>query len=227
MLMANFTLNSPWNSVPSPSPSLVQMSYTSIKSNELPMTTVSAGTTTMTEAETQSEVFPAIESELTFPSSYIYRLNYFAGNSSTPPKDSVTHHIQFPCLACCRRNEIEQHIRMHNYIDCSLKSFLIEQCPKAQYGCANRWQRLEPARKTGEPIRIRFDAINDAIAFQWTPFSEASAEQQIFLMDLPTEVLREILLHLDSLSLRNTSRVCRVSHQSVLFFLLQFYHDLF
>lgn len=212
-MMENFSMNPPPNSISSSSPSLVQMSYTSVNSADLPMTTASDSIKPTTESFVSSDEFPSIRSEFEFPTSFIHRLNYFARQSSNFLDINFSQCPRFPCLACCRRDEIERHLKIHEMIDCVLNTSLIEQCPKAQYGCTVRWQRLQPIQKTGEPIHIRFDRENDAIAFEWYPTIRSTENQMTFLMDLPPEVLREILLHLDSLSLRNTSLVCRVSHR--------------
>ena len=209
--MADFTLNSPANSSAAGA-SLVQMSYTSINAADLPMTSASSEAEPITESSTTSDVFPTVQSELEFPTSYLHRLNFFATTPADSKEIIFSQNPRFPCLACCRRDEIERHYKIHETIDCVLGTTVIEQCPKVQYGCTVRWQRLEPVQKTGEPIRIRFDRRNDAIAFEWYPEANADERQTKFLMDLPTEVLTEILRHVDSLSLRNLSLVCRVSH---------------
>jgi hypothetical protein len=65
---------------------------------------------------------------------------------------------------------------------------------------------------------MRFDPTNDAIAFEWYPEIIEEHNEKLDLLDLPSEILSNILLKLDSLSLRNISLVCRVRFSLCLVF---------
>jgi hypothetical protein len=200
---------------------LASLNSTTIDSIELP--NVSNSSNIEHSNSSLSIVDNVIQSEQNFPSSYIYRLNYFASLNKLTENCTFSDNISFACLACCRRDEIEQHLLVHYWIDSMLNTSLIQRCPKARYGCLFQTKRFEPCQSNNQPIEIHFDRINDAIAFQWYPTEthECNASRQ--LLDLPTEVLIKILLRLDSLSLRNLSRVCHVCTQSILLRYLNMY----
>lgn len=190
-------------------PSLVKMSTTLINPMDIPITSDPLPSSLFNSPLSEIEPMPII-SDIDSPSSHIYRLNYFSSNTHPQNLNSLEKSLRFSCLAVCRRDEFEQHCLIHLHVDCILNTFLTQQCPKSQYGCPFQYQHLEACQKNGEPMRIRFDEKNDAIAFESYPtIAEATNENSSFL-DLPSEILEKILLKLDSLSLRNISLVCRV-----------------
>lgn len=151
-----------------------------------------------------------VQPETDDPLSFIHRMKYFASDPQAENLSSFNENPEFSCAACCRRDEIEQHWRIHYSVDCVLNSSLIQRCPKFQYGCSFQTTRMEPCRANGQPIRLRFDRRNDAIAFEFTPTVIDDASGSVELMDLPSEILMAILSTLDSLSIRNVSLVCSV-----------------
>ena len=187
-------------------PSLVQMSTTLISASDVPDLPPSISNTSLLPMEPMP-----IISDLEASSSYIYRLNYFSSHRYSPNVTTLNKSLRFPCLAVCRRDEFERHCLIHLFIDCILNTYLIQQCPKSQYGCQFQYEHLQPCLTNGQPMRLRFDERNDAIAFELHPDIIEENNQQSTLLDLPPELLQKILFNLDSLSLRNLSLVCRVS----------------
>jgi hypothetical protein len=213
-MMANFSLQYDTNSNQTTTPSLVKMSSTLINSTDISIPNLPSSSQSDPDLS-QNEPMPII-SDFELPFSHIYRLNYFSSNEHVENFSSFNKSPRFSCLALCRRDEIEQHWHIHLHIDCILNTSLIQQCPKSQYGCPFQYERLEPCQTNGQPIRIRFDEKNDAIAFDWYPSIIEEKNEQCALLDLPSEILEKILLKLDSLSLRNTSFVCRVRFEFLL-----------
>jgi hypothetical protein len=196
-------------------PSLVRMSSTLINATDISIPIPHSSSDSNLEFS-QNEPMSII-SDIELPSSHIYRLNYFSSTNSTQQNfTSFNKSPRFSCHALCRRDEIEQHWHIHFRIDCVLNTLLIQQCPKSQYGCTFQYQHLEPCQNNGQPIQIRFDEKNDAIAFEWYPNIIEENNQRSDLLNLPSEILEKILLKLDSLSLRNISLVCRVRISSIL-----------
>ncbi|CAF3097756.1 unnamed protein product [Rotaria sp. Silwood2] len=189
-------------------PSLVKMSSTLINSSDMPLTSSSNPSTSNSIIELSQNDPMSIISDMELPSSHIYRLNYFSLNKHLKTLTSFNKRPVFYCHALCRRDEIEQHWHIHFRIDCILNSGLIQQCPKSQYGCKFQYERLEPCQMNGQSIQIRFDQNNDAIAFDWYPTINEDYNDKLDLLNLPSEILTNILLKLDSLSLRNISLVC-------------------
>lgn len=187
-------------------PSLVQMSTTVINASDIPNDSPLISNTSLLPMES----LPII-SDLETPTSYIYRLNYFSSHRYSPNVTSVNKSLRFPCLALCRRDEFERHCLIHLFIDCILNTYLIQQCPKSQYGCQFQYEHLQPCLTDGQPMRLRFDEKNDAIAFELHLNTIEENNQPSALLDLPPELLQKILFNLDSLSLRNLSLVCQVS----------------
>ncbi|CAF3746717.1 unnamed protein product [Rotaria sordida] len=207
-MMIDFNLHYDKYSDPMTIPSLVKMSSTLINSCDISIPPSSTPVTQNSTKElSQNDLMPII-SDMELPSSYIYRLNYFSSNKYLKNLTSFNKKPRFYCHALCRRDEIEQHWHIHFRIDCILNSSLIQQCPKSQYGCKFQYERLEPCQINGQSIRIRFDQINDAIAFDWYPTIIEDYNEKLDLLSLPSEILTNILLKLDSLSLRNISLVC-------------------
>ncbi len=212
--MEEFNLNYDIDSNESSIPSLVKMSSTLVNLTDIPIPEHPIDSHSDTQL---SQIEPmSIISDIELPSSYIYRLNYFSSNEHRLNINSFTKSPRFSCLALCRRDEIEQHWNIHSQVDCILNTSLIQPCPKYQYGCRFEYERLEPCQTTDEPIRIRFDERNDAIAFEWYPSMAEEANECSPLLDLPSEILEKILRQLDSLSLRNISLVCHVRELSML-----------
>jgi hypothetical protein len=189
-------------------PSLVKMSSTLINSTDISLP-ISPSPLDSNSELSQNEPMSII-SDIELATSHIYRLNYFSSNKSDKNFKIFNKSPEFYCNALCRRDEIEQHWHIHFRIDCILNTSFIQQCPKSQYGCRFQYERLEPCQLNGQSIKIRFDEINDAIAFEWYPKILEENTQQLSLLDFPSEILEKILLKLDSLSLRNISLVCRV-----------------
>jgi hypothetical protein len=208
-MMVNFNLHyehSSEHNDPRTTPSLVKMSSTLINPSDIPTVSPSLHLTTDVS---QINPMPII-SDMELPSSHIYRLNYLSSNKYLDNLSSFNKNPHFFCHALCRRDEIEQHWYIHYRIDCILNTSLIQQCPKSLYGCSFQYECLEPCQTDGQSIRIRFDQHNDAIAFEWKPSILEENNPHIGLLDLPSETLDNILLKLDSLSLRNISLVCLV-----------------
>jgi hypothetical protein len=190
-------------------PSLVKMSSALINSTDISLP-ISPSPSYLNSELSPNEPMSII-SDIELASSHIYRLNYFSSNTIDKNFKIFNKSPQFFCHALCRRDEIEQHWHIHFRIDCILNTSFIQQCPKSQYGCTFQYERLEPCQLNGQSIQIRFDEKNDAIAFEWYPkMIIKENNQQISLLDFPSEILEKILLKLDSLSLRNISFVCRV-----------------
>jgi hypothetical protein len=213
--MEDFNLHHDTISDQSSISSLVKMSSTLVHSMDISIPEHPLPSPTDTE-ESQTNPMPII-SDMELPSSYIYRLNYFSSNEHRSNINSFNKSPRFSCLALCRRDEFEQHWHIHFHIDCILNTFLIQPCPKYQYGCRFEYEHLEPCQNTGQSIQIRFDEKNDAIAFEWYPILTEEINQKSQLLDLPSEILEKILYQLDSLSLRNISLVCRVSDRRLIF----------
>lgn len=189
------------------SPSLVKMSSTLINVADISEDSLPS-TTQLSTSTTDIEPMPSI-SDMDLPSSFIYRLKFFSSGEHEENVKSFNKSPRFYCHALCRRDEIEQHWLTHFHVDCILNKTLIQQCPKSQYGCNFQYERLEPCQNHGQAIQIRFDRLNDAVAFDWYPNIEYISGN-VSLIDLPTEILAKIFEKLDSLSLRNVSVVCRV-----------------
>ena len=198
-------------------PSLVKMSFTPIHRLDVPdpiplyRLDVPEPSSSPSQKETTRVSSTSIQSEIEHPSSFIHRLTYFSSDPQAENLSTFTGNPEFSCAACCRRDEIERHWRIHYSVDCVLSTSLIQRCPKFQYGCSFQSTRMEPCRSNGQPIRIRFDRRNDAIAFEFPPTGTDEPSESVGLVDLPPELLMAILSRLDSLSLRNTSLVCSVS----------------
>lgn len=207
--MKNFNLNSDHFSDQMTMPSLVKMSSTLINSTDMTLPISTSSSSDSNSDLSKTKPMPMIL-DSALPYSYIYRLNYFSSNKYPKTFQTFDKTPKFYCHALCRRDEIEQHWHIHFNIDCILNTSLIQQCPKCQYGCTFQYERLEPCQKTDEPIRIRFDERNDAIAFEWYPNIIEKTNEQSYLLDLPSELIEKILFQLDSLSLRNISLVCHV-----------------
>ena len=205
-----------FNSSQTTMPSLVQMSRTLIDSTDISNSSNSSSTLS-NSSSVPIEPMPII-SDLESSSSYIYRLNYFSSHQYPENVTSLNKSLRFPCLALCRRDEFEQHCLIHLFVDCFLNTYLIQQCPKSQYGCQFQYEHLQPCLNNGQPMRLRFDEKNDAIAFELHSNIPEDNNQRWTLLDLPAEILQKILLKLDSLSLRNLSLVCRVSDPMLMIF---------
>jgi len=186
-------------------PSLVQMSTTLITSSTLSTPTPQP----ISSQSIENEPLPIIN-DIQMPYSYLYRLKFFSSEDYSRTLTTINPSPRFACLALCRRDEIEAHYLIHFHVDCILNTSFIQSCPKWQYGCTFQSERVEPCQSNGQSVQIRFDELNDAIAFQWYPISSEQFNQQCPLLDLPSEILEKILLQLDSLSLRNVSLVCHV-----------------
>jgi len=213
--MADFNLQYDNSSNLTAMPSLVKMSSTLIN---LPDVSISSPSLSHSITELPSDDPSPIISDVGLPPSHIYRLNYFSSNPHLENFSSFNKSPRFYCHALCRRDEIEQHWLIHFQVDCILNTSLIQQCPKSQYGCSFQYERLEPCQIDGQSIRMRFDPTNDAIAFEWYPELIEEHNEKLDLLDLPSEILSNILLKLDSLSLRNISLVCRVRFSLCLVF---------
>ncbi|CAF3648031.1 unnamed protein product [Rotaria sp. Silwood1] len=207
--MIDFNLNYDISSDKILVPSLVKMSSTLVNSSDISKLSSSNSLTTNSITESVENNSMSIISDMELPTSFIYRLNYFSSNTHYKPLTSFNKRPVFYCHALCRRDEIEQHWHIHFRIDCILNLSLIQQCPKSQYGCKFQYERLEPCQFNGQSIQIRFDQMNDAIAFDWYPNINEDYNNELDFFRLPSEILTNILLKLDSLSLRNISLVCR------------------
>ena len=207
-MMADFNLHYKNSTDVITTPSLVKMSSTVINSTDISIPSLPSPSSSITEP-IQIDPMPII-SDLELPSSQIYRLNYFSSNKPPQNLASFNKSPRFYCHALCRRDEIEQHWHIHFHVDCNLNTSFIQQCPKSQYGCTFQYECFEPCQANGQAIQIRFDEKNDAIAFEWNPTIIEGSNEKLGLLDLPSEILANILLKLDSLSLRNISLVSRV-----------------
>ncbi|UJR21889.1 hypothetical protein I4U23_024961 [Adineta vaga] len=204
--MINFNDNYDESSNLDTLPSLLKMSSTVLNSSETFTQTPSSYNST---TDLPSDESIPIISDIETASSQMYRLNYLFSNTYPNNLTSFDPSPRFNCNALCRRDEIESHWLIHFHVDCILNTALIQQCPKARYGCKFQYERLEPCRSSGQSIQLCFDRANDAISFNWYPMIEKAENYTLNLLDFPIELLEKILSNLDSLSLRNLSCVCR------------------
>ena len=113
------------------------------------------------------------------------------------------------CGAEVRRDQWEGHCRnVHSEIHGGLNNWLEARCPLASYGCGFSWQRLYPG---GDPrTRIVFSQDLQSFGVRPPPSGVKNGGASLVgLLDLPEELLLQVLSLLDPWSLASVALVSR------------------
>jgi hypothetical protein len=148
------------------------------------------------------------------------------------------------CEKLFRRDEFHEHYALvHNFLMPYLDS-VYAQCPFYEYGCrffekkylfmfvkddlSARGNRVENWSRHPLSADISFSRSTASLGFSFENMSEASRGSFVSLLDLPFDVLCEIIGHLDSITLFNLSMTCKVCttfyfiyFKTILFFFLK------
>lgn len=98
--------------------------------------------------------------------------------------------------------------------------FIEARCPFSDYGCQYFARRIDFSHNCCKTVRLGFNESSGSFVFSFDQVKQSSrrrnywdldeAETNLNLLDLPFEVLYEIITHLDSNSLFNLSLTSKV-----------------